>query len=145
MSELMKARALQYEGSIVFAFNFDDTMDNTSGVSKDFGKTTVAETNTFAIGPIPKGAVVTGGSVSRSVAFDTAGLDITVGDTASTNRYLASADLKATGFTSLTPSGYVSDGEDLVITVQCDDVCTTGKCVVAINYVRPGFVSEVAL
>lgn len=149
MSELRKAREIQYKGSVVFAFNFNDTMKDTNGVARDFGSlaggSAALTVYTFKVAGVPKGAVVTGGSLSRSVAFDTAGLDVTVGDTASTNRYLASTDVKATGVTALTPTGYVSDGEDLVLTLSTDDACTTGKAVLVVDYVRPGFVSEVSL
>jgi hypothetical protein len=149
MSELQRLRDIQYKGTAVFAFNFNDTMDDINGDARDFGSlaggSVAATIYTFKVAGMPKGAVVTGGSLSRSVAFDTAGLDVTVGDTASTNRYVASTDVKGTGVTALVPTGYVSDGEDLVITLSTDDACTTGKAVLEVEYVRPGFVSEVAL
>lgn len=149
MRTLTKARAVQYKASMVFAFNFDDVMADSAGTTRDFGSlaggSSALTVYTFKVGGMPKGAVVTGGSLSRSVGFDTAGYDVTVGDTASANRYLASTDVKAAGSTALTPTGYVSDGEDLVVTVSTDDACTTGKAVLVVDYVRPGFVSEVAL
>ena len=149
MSELQRLRDIQYKGTAVFAFNFNDTMDDINGDARDFGSlaggSVAATIYTFKVAGMPKGAVVTGGSLSRSVAFDTAGLDVTVGDTASTNRYMASTDVKSTGVTALVPTGYVSDGEDLVITLSTDDACTTGKAVLEVEYVRPGFVSEVSL
>ena len=141
---LLKAnRAAQYPLVQEFTFNFDDTMVNAAGVSKDFGKTTVAETNTFVIGKLPINAVVISGDVVTETAFDTAGLDITVGDTGVTNRYLGATDLKGAGRQAITPTGFVSDGTDLVITLQCDDVCTQGKATVRVMYTIRGRANEV--
>jgi orotate phosphoribosyltransferase len=134
MSDLKITRTAQWPLVAEFTFNFDDTMTSTAGASKDFGKTTVAETNSFDIINLPYGAVVIGGEVATETAFDTAGLDITVGDSASGTRYLASTDVKGAGRVALVPTGYVSDGGSVRISVQCDDVCTAGKATVRVMY-----------
>jgi hypothetical protein len=144
MSKLIKSRAAQYPLVADFVANFDDTMDNVAGAEVDFGKTNTDAT-VFAIIPLPKGAVVTGGSVTTNTAFDAATYNVTVGDTADNDRYLTTTDKKSAGITSLVPTGYVSDGEDVVVAVTAADVCTAGKLTVLVEYVKPGKVSEVAL
>lgn len=134
MALLKKTRTAQWPLVAEFTLNFNDTMLNTSGVLKDFGVTTVAETNSFDVINLPPNAVVIGGDWVTETVFDTAGLDITVGDATTGNRYLASADLKAAARTALVPTGYVSDGGTIRISVQCDDVCTTGKATLRVMY-----------
>lgn len=142
MAILNKTRGVQYPLVAEFTFNFNDTMVNTSGVSKDFGVTTVAETNSFDVINLPYGAVVVGGDVVTETAFDTAGLDVAVGDSITGNRYLAATDVKAASRTALVPTGYVSDGGAIRISVQCDDVCTAGKATVRVMYTIRGRVNE---
>lgn len=134
MPNLLKTRVAQYPLVAEFTLNFDDTMLNTAGVSKDFGLTTVAATNSFDVLTLPIDAVIIGGEWVTETAFDTAGLDITVGDATVADRYLAAADLKAKARTALVPTGYVSDGGPIRISVQCDDVCTTGKATLRVMY-----------
>jgi hypothetical protein len=66
-----------------------------------------------------------------------------VGDSTTGNRYLASTDRAAAGRTALVPTGYVSDGAAIRISVQCDDVCTTGKATVRVLYTIRNRVNEV--
>lgn len=143
MSVLKMTRGAQWPLVAEFTFNFDDTMANTSGVSKDFGAATVAETNSFDVINLPYGAVVIGGDVVTETTFDTAGLDITVGDATTGNRYLTSTDVKTAGRTALVPTGYVSDGGSVRISVQCDDVCTAGKATVRVMYTIRNRTNEV--
>lgn len=143
MAKLSITRGAQYPLVAEFTFSFDDTMANTAGASKDFGKTTVAETNSFDVINLPYGAVVTGGEVVTETTFDTAGLDVAVGDATTGNRYLASTDVKAAGRTALVPTGYVSDGAAVRVSVQCDDVCTAGKATVRVFYTIRNRINEV--
>jgi hypothetical protein len=143
MADLKTTRGAQWPLVAEFTFNFDDTMNNTAGVSKDFGKTTVAATNSFDIINLPYGAVVIGGDLVTETVFDTAGLDIAVGDATTADRYLAATDVKAAGRTALVPTGYVSDGAALRISVQCDDACTTGKATVRVLYTIRNRTNEV--
>jgi len=143
MAEIKITRGAQWPLMAEFTLNFDDTMNNTSGVSKDFGKTTVAETNSFDIINLPYGAVVVGGDVITETVFDTAGWDITVGDSTTADRYLGATDVKSAARVALVPTGYVSDGASLRISVQCDDVCTTGKLTVRVLYTIRNRINEV--
>lgn len=143
MADLKITRGAQWPLVAEFTFNFDDTMNNTAGVSKDFGKTTVAATNSFDIINLPYGAVVIGGDVVTETVFDSAGLDIAVGDATTADRYLAATDRAAAGRTALVPTGYVSDGGAVRISVQCDDACTTGKATVRVLYTIRNRTNEV--
>ena len=143
MAEQKITRGAQYPLVAEFTFNFDDTMVNTAGASKDFGKTTVAETNSFDVINLPYGAVVIGGDVVTETLFDTAGLDIAVGDSTTANRYLAATDVKAAGRVALVPTGYVSDGAAIRISVQSDDVCTSGKATIRVLYTIRSRINEV--
>ena len=128
-----------------FKWTYADTMLNVAGVEKDFGKTTVADTNAFDVIQLPPGAIVVGGEVTRDTAFDTAGYDIKVGDATDDDRYLTEADLKAKGTTPLVPAAFVnSDGSPIRLTIQCDDECTAGSATLRVLYVIDGRVSEVS-
>ena len=144
MSKLIKARTTQYPVVAEFTFNFDDTMVNTSGAEVDFGKTNTSAT-TVEIAPLPVGAVVIGGSVERTTAFDAATYNVTVGDADVANRYLGTTDVKATGSTALVPTGFVSTGKPIRLTFTAADVCTTGKGTVRVQYVMGGKANEVQI
>lgn len=145
MSNLKASHVAQKPLVAEFEFNFNDTMDDVNGVNKDFGATmAVLTVHSFDIIKLPVNSVITGGSVVVKTAFDTAGYDVVVGDSASANRYLASADLKAAGITALVPTGYVNAGLPLRIGVSTDDACTTGKMLVRIEYVIEGRADEVS-
>ncbi len=142
MALLKPTRASQRVSSAVFAFNFDDTVVNTSGATVDFGKTNTAATTAEIIN-LPLGAVVVGGAVYRSTAFDAATFNITVGDVDSANRYLGTTDVKATGITALVPTGYVSTGQNIRLVFTAADVCTTGVAYVRVDYIINNRVDEV--
>ena len=128
-----------------FTFNFNDTMADVAGVSKDFGATmTAAIVHSFDIVKLPVNSVIIGGSVTTVTAFDTAGYDVIVGDSGTANRYLASADLKGAGHVALVPTGYVNTGAlPIRIGVSTDDACTAGTMTVRIQYVVKGRADEV--
>ena len=104
MAKLIPARGAQYPLVAEYTFNFDDTVVNTSGATVDFGKTNTAAT-TIEIAPLPQGAVVIGGEVVTTTAFDAATYRVTVGDATTADRYLGSTDKKGTGRTALVPTG----------------------------------------
>ncbi len=133
MSLLIASRTAQSPLVAEFSFNFDDTMVDTSGDTGDFGAASTGAT--VMIIPLPPGAQVTGGSITRSVAFDTAGFDVTIGDTTDPDRYLGTGDLKGLGTTVLVPTGYVGVGENIVLVWASDDVCTTGAAKVVVEYI----------
>lgn len=146
MAKKIASRTAQWPLVAEFTFNFDDTMVNTAGNTVDFGKTNLGgAAGSFVVIPMPPGAVVTGGAVVTETAFDTAGFDVTVGDTAVANRYLASTDLKAAGITALVPTGYRGVGENVVLGFTSDDVCTAGKLTVRVEYVVTNRQSEVQI
>jgi hypothetical protein len=142
MAKLTASKDRQYPMVAEFTFNFDDTMLDVNGVEKDFGKTNITATS-FAVVNLPYRAVITGGQISRATAFDTASYAVTVGDGSVANRYLTSTDLKATGITNLVPTGYVSDGGNLVIGITNADVCTTGKATLRVEYIIEGRCNEI--
>ncbi len=147
MALLKASRQAQYPLSMEFEFNFDDTMVDINGVTRDFGSlaggSSAATTYSVVIGNLPVNAMVTGGAIVRETAFDAATYNVTMGDTASTNRYLSSTDVKATGITALVPTGYRGAGENLVMTFNAADACTTGKARVRVDFVIKERVNEI--
>jgi hypothetical protein len=143
MGKLIAARTAQYPLAAEFTFNFDDTMVNSVGNEVDFGAANAGgAAGIFTVIPLPVGATVTGGSVTTDTAFDTAGYDVTVGDSGVADRYLTSTDKKGTGLTALVPTGFVGNGEDIRIAFSSDDVCTTGKMTVRVEYTIAGRANE---
>ena len=138
------ARTAQRPLVAEFTWNFDDTMVNTVGNTVDFGAANLGgAAGKFDVINLPVGAVVIGGELIVETAFDTAGYDITVGDSSSENRYLASTDVKALGRTALVPTGYHGTGQNIRITMSSDDVCTTGKATLRVEFVIDGKAEEV--
>jgi len=145
MSLLTASRTAQTPLVAEFSWNFDDTMVNDAGATVDFGESDITE-STFVVIPLPPGSVVTGGALTRHVAFDTAGYDITVGDTADEDEYLTTGDLKAVGTTALVPTGLVNtSGLNIVMNITSDDVCTTGSATLRVEYVVIGRSCEVQI
>lgn len=142
MAKLTASRTAQNVLEAEFSFNFDDTMADTSGASKDFGKTNIAAT-TYDIIALPMGAVVVGGALTVETAFDTASYTVSIGDSANAARYLASADRKAVANTALLTPGYRGDGEPIRVTITNADVCTAGKATVRVLFVLPNRANEV--
>lgn len=143
MSLLIPSRTTQYPLVAEFTFNFDDTMVNTSSAVVDFGATNTSAT-TVEIIPLPPGATVIGGSVDVATAFDAATYNITVGDATDPDRYLGTTDSKAVGTTALVPTGYLNaSGENVQLTFNAADVCTTGTATVRVEYVVGGRSNEV--
>jgi hypothetical protein len=148
MSTLTATRGAQWPLMAEFTFNFDDQMVPVSGgtaisgtTAVDFGKTNIAAT-VFNLINLPYGAVVVGGEWVTETAFDTAGYTITIGDSTTADRYLASADKKAAARTALTLTGYVSDGAAIRLGVTNTDVCTTGKATLRVLYTIRGRLNE---
>jgi hypothetical protein len=122
-------------------------MVDSSDVTRDFGSladgSSAATVYTFVVIPLPVGANVLSGELIIETAFDTAGYDVTVGDTSDTDRYLGSTDVKAAGRTALVPTGYTGTGQNIVITVSTDDTCTTGVATLRVLYTIDGRAQEV--
>lgn len=135
MTLKIKSRTAQYPLVAEFTFTYADTMVNTVGNTVDFGAANAGgAAGIFEIIPLPPGAVVIGGSVTTDTAFDTAGYDVTIGDSTTADRYLASTDKKGTGLTALTPTGYVGTGQNIRLAFSSDDVCTAGAMTVRVEY-----------
>ena len=143
MAKLIASRTVQWPMVAEFSFNFDDTMENTSGAEVDFGVSNTAA-STFVVIPLPPNSTVIGGSVDVNEAFDAATYTVEVGDASDSDRYLASTDVKAVGTTALVPTGYLNvAGENVQIVVTAADVCTTGTATVRVEYVTGDRSNEV--
>ena len=92
---------------------------------------------------LPYGAQVIGGHIVTEVAFDAATATIDVGDATVGNRYKDNANIAATGLVALVPTGYVSDGADILVTPTFADAVTVGKVRVLVQYVIAGRAHEV--
>lgn len=142
MSDLTITRVAQDLMCATFTWNHSDTMDDTSGVSKDFGLTALSAV--FDVITLPPNAIVVGGHIDTITAFDTASYAVIVGDSLDTDRYKATADIKAVGSAALLTPGYVNvGGLPVRVTITNADVCTTGQMRLVVFFVVSGRVKEV--
>ena len=141
MSKLIATRGQQYPLVAEFTFNFDDTMVSVGGTEVDFGKTNTAATS-FDIINLPENSVIVGGELVTETAFDTASYAVVIGDSATADRYLASADRKGAARVALVPTGYRTTGANLRIGITNADACTAGKATVRVQYVITGRANE---
>jgi hypothetical protein len=143
MGLLTAPRTTQGIKTAHFVFKHDDTMvPKGATAAVDFGATNTSAT-TFEVIPLPVGAVVVGGYIARTEAFDAATYSITIGDADDDNRYLAAADLKAVGTTALLVPGYIGTGQNLEMIINAADVCTTGEAILVVEYIVDGRADEV--
>lgn len=144
MSEKTISKYTQDPRVAVFTWKFDDTMVSTAGTSKDFGKADLTS-RAYDVIKLPPNSVVVGGRLMVKTAFDTAGYDVEIGDSADADRYLVSADVKSVGSTALTPTGYVNtSGLPIRVTIASDDACTAGEAMLFVEYIIDGRVDEIA-
>jgi hypothetical protein len=147
MALLTKTRTTQYPLVAEFVFNFDDTMVDVAGVTKSFGSV-YTDAGTFAVVPLPIGAVITGGEliVETQGAGPTA-YTVSVGNSASATAYLAATSLKSSAGTrtALTGLGLGSvDGKDVRITIASTEAnATAGKARIRVEYTIDGRANEV--
>lgn len=141
MAKQIAARGTQYPLVAEFTFVFDDTMVDIAGVTKDFKTVGSA---VFDIINLPTNAVLIGGDVVTETAIGTsAAYNLSLGDATSTTRYLSAVDRKAAGRTALTLTGYVSNGENIRLTVTpTTDDATAGKVTVRVMYTIRNRVNE---
>jgi hypothetical protein len=93
---------------------------------------------------VPYGAIVTGGFLCVTTAFDSATSAAGVlGDAGAANRYLTSTDLKSAGVTALTVTGYKSDGANLTFDITTVGATTAGAGFVVVKYIIDGRCNEV--
>ena len=142
MAVLKSSRTAQYPLVAEFSWEASDTMIDINGASTGFKS---AAAHTVDVIPLPPGAVVIGGSFVRTTAFDGTTYAVTIGDSASANRYLGTADYKAAATTALVPTGYVSLGENLRLTITPTGTTTVGNGTVRIEYTIVGRANEVQI
>lgn len=146
MALLKRTRTTQYPVVAEFTFNFNDTMVDVAGVTRDFGSfaggSAAATQYTFEAIPLPPNAVVIGGDISTEIAFDSATYAVIVGDSGSANRYHATADLKGVARVPLLVTGFRGAGENIRIAITVADVCTTGKMTLKVQYITSGRANE---
>jgi len=141
MSKLLASRGSQNVQCAEFTFEFDDTMADVNGLTKDFGKTNIAST-VFEVSNLPPEAVIVAGDVITETAFDAATYTVSVGDAENATRYLGATDRKGQGRSALVPTGHKSVS-NLRLTVAAADVCTAGKMTVRVLFVTPGRIHDI--
>ena len=143
MAKLNATRGGQYPITSEFTFDVaNDTMKNASGADDNFK---VVGSHVFDALLLPQGAILTGGEVVTETAVSgSTAYNVTVGDATSANRYLAATDKVAAGSTALVPTGFISTGEQVRVTVAPTVAdATAGKVTVRITYVIRNRVNEV--
>jgi hypothetical protein len=141
MSKLTATRTAQNVCSATFTFNAGDTILDSAGSVTSLTATAGCTADVINL---PPGSIVVGGAIVTETAFDTAGYDVAVGDSASATRYLAATDVKGTGLVALVPTGYRNvDGLNLRLTILTDDAITVGKATVRVDYIIDGRAADV--
>lgn len=151
MAKLTKLPNAQTVLSVVFDFNYSDTMVNTSGNEVMFGKLTSAANTTYDIATLPPGSVVVGGRVIVVTPFATSSANtVDVGDSDDLDRYtetgaidLQDADAAASGFDMLGDGKVYTNGGNIRLTITNGTAdATAGRAIVVVNFVVPGRASE---
>lgn len=132
-------------------FQFGYTTGGSDGTSDSILNTSAAVTSvaaaagtTFDVINIPAGAQIVGGDLNVITAVaTTATATASIGDSGSATRYLGATNLKAQARTALVPTGYISQGEPLRVTIaNADGTGTLGKVKVTILFTLTGRVTE---
>jgi hypothetical protein len=123
-----------------FIFNITDTMVNTAGASQAFS----AAAGIFDVINLPANAYIVGGDiVVETASNDSSTATLKVGDSASDARYLAATSIKTAARTALVPTGFVTTGTDLRITLaNAGGDATAGKVRVRVEFVIQNKVDE---
>jgi len=131
------ARSTQDLQYAEFTFTVGDTMVNTAGAADAFASVAA---HVFDVLPLPRGAVVVSGEVVTDTAFvGSTAYNVKVGDATTDNRYLGTTDKTTAARTALVPTGFISTGEALRLTVTPTvAAATAGKITVRVGYVRTG-------
>lgn len=105
---------------------------------QEFDFTHVADTGvSVAAVKLPTNATVIGGELIVDTAWNT-GTTATasVGDAANPSRYGSNLDLKTTGRKALSPTGFLGDGSDVVVTpALAGTAATAGKARLVVQYI----------
>jgi hypothetical protein len=150
MAVLKATRSAQYPMVAEFTFNWDDTMLDTSAVSKDFN---AVGTPVFDVINLPLKAEVIGGDLVVETAWATSTLaTASIGDADSATRYGSALDLKSAARTALTitipdadsaPSGSYA-GKNIRLTFNITAAAATaGKATVRVLYILRDRANEV--
>ena len=140
MARLKATRQAPYPLVAEFTFNFDDTaIDSVAGTEKTFGST-FGQSLVFEAIPLPPNANVIGGEIVVETAWATStAATISVGDSASANRYANSVDLKTAARTALTITGFRGAGENVRVAVNATVAnATAGKATLRVMYTIQG-------
>lgn len=117
MARLNATRGSQYPLVAELVLNLaTDSVVDINGVTRDlktFGTAIVFD----AILLPPKAVVLSGAVTTEVAASGSTAVNVVVGDSAVANRYLASTDKVAAGRTALVPTGYVSLGEQVRVSI----------------------------
>lgn len=141
MTEKLKVRGSQQIMVAEFTFTIGDTMVNASGADDAFASVAA---HVFDIIPQEAGMIVLGGDVVTETAFaGCTAYNVKVGDATSDTRYLGTTDRVAAGRTALVPTGYVSIGEAIRLTVTPTvAAATAGKLTVRVQYIKRNRMTE---
>jgi len=143
MAVLKSTRTAQWVLNAEFSWNFDDTMiDAVTLVSGNFAS---AAAHTIDVIGLPPNAVIIGGQLVVTTAFNGTTYPVVIGDSTTANRYLATADRKAAALVPLVPTGYVGLGENLRLTITPTGSTTGGAATVRIQYIVVGRSNEVQI
>lgn len=139
--ELKAVRGSQGLQVAEFTFTIGDTMVNTAGADDAFASVAA---HVFDVIPQAPGMVVQGGEVVTETAFaGCTAYNVKVGDATSDTRYLNTTDRVAAGRTALVPTGFVSTGEAIRLTVTPTvAAATAGKLTLRVWFVKKGRQTE---
>lgn len=141
LATLRATRSAQYPLTAEFTLNYNDTVTDINGVLQTLS--TVGSYTVDAIN-LPVGAILVGGDVTTETAFTgSTAFNITIGDSASSNRYLAATDKTTAARTALTLTGYVGQGENLRVVINPTvATVTAGKLTIRVQYIVRGRANE---
>jgi hypothetical protein len=137
MATLKRTRVSQPLQAAEFEFTITDDMLNASGVSTVFK----AAAGVFDIIPIAAGSRITGGEIVVKTVSNDTGTATIVGRRLGERLRATSAatSIKTAARTALVPTGYVSQGEPIRITLaNANGDATTGKVKVAVHFLIEG-------
>ena len=149
MALLKSTRSAQYPQVAEFTFNYNDTMVDVAGATRDFGSLTggsvTATTYAFEPVPLPPNAVLVGGDITTEIAFNNTSVTATVGDALLITRYLGATAVTALGRVPLVLTGYRSDGGNIRLGLNAVAAATAGKATLRVQYIITGRAQETVI
>ena len=144
MALLTATRTAQDTLVATFQFNWDDTMVNKAGVLANF--TDVAAAQTFVVIPLPPNSIVLSGSVTTNEAWTgVTATNITLGDSLSSNRYMALVGKQTAARTALLQTDFINASGVNIEMVFANTVApaTAGMTTITVEYIVLGRAGEV--